>query len=144
MTSSTRPLSTNGMIRFGIFMAAMAKELLPMAMSWLKPAPATALTKGLEVAFNPAERAYVLTRANATVKQLNISLAASADSPVVNPVLVVENWAQDRTATITLDGKKPKDAIDIRQGVVARANGVKSLVVWIEHTSSGPLKIGIE
>ena len=84
------------------------------------------------------------TRANARVKNLEIKLAGANDTPIVNPVLVVENWGQDRTATITLDGKKPGEATDIRQGVVTRANGVKALVVWIECTSTGPLKIGIE
>lgn len=54
------------------------------------------------------------------------------------------NWGQDRTATITLDGRKPDKAIDIRQGLVTRANGVKALVVWIEHTRTAPLEIGIE
>ena len=34
--------------------------------------------------------------------------------------------------------------MDIRQGVVSRANGVKALVVWIEHTSTAALEIGIE
>ena len=86
----------------------------------------------------------MLTRANAGVKNLEVQLTGTKDSPIVNPVLVVENWGQSRTATITLNGTKPEDTTDIRQGVVRRANGVKSLIVWIEHTRAGPLKIGIE
>jgi Concanavalin A-like lectin/glucanases superfamily len=121
-----------------------AKELLPLALSWLQPAPITSLTEGLAVTNRPSERAYILTRANAGVKNLRISLAGSAESPIVNPVAIVENWGQDRTATITLDGRKPDKAIDIRQGLVTRANGVKALVVWIEHTRTAPLEIGIE
>jgi hypothetical protein len=121
-----------------------AKELLPLALSWLQPPPAASRTEGLEVSYRPAERAYVLTRANAGVNKLRISLAGSAESPVFNPVAIVENWGQDRPATITLDGRKPEPAIDIRQGLVTRANGVKALVVWIEHARTAPLEIGIE
>jgi hypothetical protein len=121
-----------------------AKELLPLALSWLQPAPATSRTEGLEVIYRPAERAYALTRANAGVQNLRISLAGSAESPIFNPVAIVENWGQDRTATITLDGRKPEPSVDIRQGIVTRANGVKALVVWIEHARTAPLEIGIE
>jgi hypothetical protein len=121
-----------------------AKELLPLAMSWLQAAPATTPTAGLAVGWQPADRAYVLTRANSEVKNLQLKLAGSEDTPIVNPALIVENWGQDRTATITLNGKKPEPSMDIRQGVVSRANGVKTLVVWIEHTSTAALEIGIE
>ena len=121
-----------------------AKELLPLALSWLQPPPATSRTEGLEVSYDPAERAYRLTRGNAGVNKLRISLAGSAESPVFNPVAIVENWGQDRPATITVDGRKPKPSIDIRQGLVTRANGVKALVVWIEHARKAPLEIGIE
>ena len=52
-----------------------AKELLPLAMSWLQPAPATTPTEGLAVVWQPADRAYVLTRANSAVKNLQLKLA---------------------------------------------------------------------
>jgi hypothetical protein len=121
-----------------------AQELLPTAMSWLQPAEAVAQTEGLKVDYNAAERAYVLTRANADAGKLQIELAGSQDSPVVNPVVVVENWGKKRTATVTLNGKPPQSSVDIRQGVVARANGVNALVVWIEQTTTAPLQIGVE
>ena len=47
-------------------------------------------------------------------------------------------------ATISVNGKKPEPSMDIRQGLVTRANGVKALIVWIEHTSTAILQIGIE
>ena len=121
-----------------------AKELLPLAMSWLQPAPATTPTAGLVIVWQPADRAYILTRANSEVKNLRLKLAGSKDTPIFNPAVIVENWGQDRAATISLNGKKPDPSIDIRQGLVARANGVKALVVWIEHSSTAVLEIGIE
>jgi hypothetical protein len=121
-----------------------AKELLPLAMSWLQPAPATTPTEGLTAAWQAADRAHILTRANSAVKNLQINLAGTEVTPIFNPAVIVENWGQDRTATITLNGKKPEPSMDVRQGLVTRANGVKALVVWIEHTSTAPLEIGIE
>jgi hypothetical protein len=121
-----------------------AKELLPLAMSWLQPAPASTPTEGLAVVWQSADRAYILTRANSEVKNLQLKLAGSKDAPIFNPAVIVENWGQDRTATISLNGKQPEPSMDIRQGVVARANGVNALVVWIEHASTDVLEIEIE
>ena len=121
-----------------------AEELLPLAKSWLEPAVGEPLTEGLHVEYDPAQRAYVLTRAGGQLKQLHVKLAASPQSPLVNPVFVVANWGSDKTATISLDGKQPDDSIDIRQGVVRRANGVSALVVWIEMSTTKPLQITIE
>ena len=39
-----------------------AEELLPLAKSWLQPAVGQSLTEGLHVEYDPAQRAYVLTR----------------------------------------------------------------------------------
>jgi hypothetical protein len=105
-------------------------------MSWLQPAPATTPTEGLTAAWQAADRAHILTRANSAVKNLQINLAGTEVTPIFNPAVIVENWGQDRTATITLNGKKPEPSMDVRQGLVTRANGVsalKALVVWIEH-----------
>ena len=88
-----------------------AEELLPLAKSWLQPAVGEPLTEGLNVEYDPAQRAYVLTRAGGQVKQLQVKLAASPQSPVVNPAFVVANWGSDKTATILLGGKQPDDSI---------------------------------
>ena len=78
------------------------------------------------------------------VNQLKLKLTASQQSPVVNPAFVVSNWGSDKTATITINGKKLDSTTDIRQGVVRRANGVNALVVWMELSTTEPLEIGIE
>ncbi len=79
------------------------------------------------MSYNAAERAYILIRANAAVEKLQIELVGSQDSPIVNPVTVIENWGKNYTATMTLDCNPPKSSLDIRQGIVAQANGVNSL-----------------
>lgn len=121
-----------------------AEELLPLAKSWLEPAVGESLTEGLHVEYDPAQRAYVLTRSGGQAKQLNVKLAASPQSPLVNPAFVVANWGSDKIARLSIDGKEPGDSIDIRQGVVRRANGVNALVVWIEMSTTKPLQVTLE
>jgi len=121
-----------------------AEQLLPLAKSWLHPAVGQSLTEGLHVEYDTAQRAYVLTRASGQVKQLPVKLAASPQSPVINPAFVVANWGSDETARILIDGKKPDVSVDVRQGVVRRANGVNSLVVWIEMSRTKPLQVTIQ
>ena len=121
-----------------------AKELLPLAMSWLQPAPATSPTEGPRGGL-AARRSRLRPHPRPRGGEEPADQARRfGEHPIVNPVLIVENWGQDRTATITLNGNKPEPSIDIRQGLVTRANGVKALVVWIEHTSNAALEIGIE
>jgi len=40
--------------------------------------------------------------------------------------------------------EEPYESIDVRQGVVRRANGVSALVVWIELSRTEPLQVTIE
>ena len=145
---SSTPFGKNGTYEEKLLLEGLSnrppKDLLPLALAWLQPAPATSLTKDLSVAWNAAERAYLLTRGNAGVHQLRVALAGSKQAPIVNPVLVVENWASDKLATVTIDGRQPAASTDIRQGLVTRANGVKALIVWIEHACSTALEIGLD
>lgn len=72
-----------------------------------------------------------------------IQLGASKERPVVNPVLVAENWGSDQTADLLLNGSKIPATMDVRQGVVSRPNGVNALVVWIETTLRQPSRFEI-
>jgi hypothetical protein len=142
------PFGERGLFQEKLLLEGMsdkpAVQLLPLAKSWLEPAVGQSLTEGLDVKYDPAQRAYLLTRADGGVKQLNVRLTASAESPIVNPALVVVNWGSDKPATIAIDGKQPDDSIDIRQGVVRRANGVNALIVWIEMSKTEPMQVTIE
>jgi hypothetical protein len=142
------PFGQQGLFQEKLLLEGMSdkpvEELLPLAKSWLEPAVGESLTEGLAVEYDPAQRAYVLTRDNGGVKQLNVKLATSPQSPIVNPVFVVANWGGDKTAKISIDGKEADDSIDVRQGVVRRANGVNALVVWIEMSTTKPLQVTIE
>jgi hypothetical protein len=142
------PFGEQGLFQEKLLLEGMsdqsAEELLPLAKSWLQPAVGESLADGLDVEYDPAQRAYVLTRAGGEVKHLKVKLAASPQSPVVNPAFVVANWGKNELASISIGGKPPGDTIDVRQGVVRRANGVNALVVWIETSTNRPLQVTIQ
>ena len=78
---------------------ASAKDLVPLAKSWLQAPTAEPLADCGDAAYDPAQRAYVL---RATGTSPSIQIPASAEHPIVNPCLVVHNWN-----TVDLD-KLPK------------------------------------
>ena len=117
-----------------------AEQLLPLAKSWLAPARARC-GAGVTSAYDAAQRAYVLTRESGKVKTLRVTLGASKDSPLVNPVLVVPNWSADAPAKLTVSPAQPTD---VRQGVNRRPNGVNALVVWMELTAERPVEVRLD
>lgn len=118
-----------------------AEQLLPLARSWTNPAAAEA-GPGVKVEYDPAQRAYVLTRDSGSVNTLKVKLAGSQESPVVNPAFVVDNWGSDKPAKITTN--PAFTLVDTRQGVVRRANGVNALIVWMQLHSTQTVEVTIQ
>jgi len=120
-----------------------AEELLAMARSFVDPPGLAPQSDGFTAVFEPAERAYKLTRASSDVKRMHFVIQANSRQPIVNPVLVVANWGSDQPARILIDGRAPDESLDVRQGIVRRANGVSTLVVWMELTSEKPIDMDV-
>jgi hypothetical protein len=123
---------------------APAEKLLTLARSFVAPPAITAAGEGLTAAYDQSQRAYVLKRAGGEVSSLRVTIEASEQSPAFNPAIVVDNWAGDAPAKIKIDGQAPGKDMDVRQGVVPRANGVTALVIWMELTATKPVTLGIE
>jgi len=111
-----------------------AAELVPLSKSWLNPAAmeATGLRSD---GYHTEERAYVL-QCEGEAEKAEITLHATAESPVVNPALIVRNW--NGGARVLVNGKPGG-----RTGQVFRMEGT-DLVVWIELESTRPVRIQIE
>jgi hypothetical protein len=86
-----------------------------------------------------AQRAYKLTSEGSTSAEL--TLAASEESPVFNPVFIVENWGQD-DVTLKIDGKKGQNGKDFRYGHRHRLEG-SDLIVWVAKSSIKPVSISL-
>jgi hypothetical protein len=117
--------------------------IIDLARSYLEPPSADAAGGGFKVAFDANSRSYSIVRDSGEVRAMNVVLAATAARPAVNPVFTVENWGADQPAKLTINGKPPARDLDIRQGVVRRANGVNALVIWIETTCREATAFGI-
>ena len=115
-------------------------ELLPLARFALNPPVVQPESKGFSARFDSNQKAYILTRHSAETTKMSFSVRASEAQPLVNPALVVENWGDERLANVTLKGGAAQSS-DIRQGIERRANGVNTLVVWLEVTCSNPVTI---
>lgn len=108
-------------------------ELLPLAKAWIHPPPLKVLGDSFASdGYNQDQRAYLLKRTQAG-GNLEVELAGSAESPVVNPALVIQGWG-DHEATLKLDGVEVPRGPSFRYGHRRTLEGT-DLVVWIKTTS---------
>ncbi len=118
------------------------EKLIDLARSSMEP-PAPEGSTGIAVHHDRNTQAYSIVRESGDIKRMSVRLKATKDRPAVNPVFTVENWGSDQVAKLTINGRAPDKAMDIRQGVVRRANGVNALVIWIEMTCREETTFGI-
>lgn len=85
------------------------------------------------------QRAYILSNSGAeTTQLLEFELAATADSPVVNPAFVVKDWGEAEPE-LKIDGEVIKPGKDFRLGHRRRLEGT-DLIVWLKTESNEPMK----
>lgn len=111
------------------------KELVPLARSWMRAAELKDL-QGAEGAYEPGQRAYLLTKNG---DNISLTVDASKQSPVYNLSFVVKGWGKNSEANVLVDGK---DA-GVKQGVLRDTDGSKTLVVFIEKETSKPVSVEI-
>lgn len=116
--------------------------LLPLAKSWLDAPSAHAHTAGFESrGFDRTERAFVLTRRDASARSLDVTLQATAASPLVNPAIVIRNW-NFAQAKVRVNGRLLTEGSAFRTGVTHRLDG-EDLIVWMRHSGTTPLRITV-
>ena len=113
-----------------------AVELALLAKSWLQ-APLIDATGLQSEGYQRAERAYLLSRLTNANAAAEITLRGTPESPVVNPAIVVRNW-NAANPRVMVNGTATG-----RIGQVSRLEGT-DLVIWLETTSTQPVKIRIE
>jgi len=115
------------------------EKLVTLARSWNYP-PRLELSDGFEDrGYDRGQRAFLLNCAGGSDSDLTIKVAASEDSPVYNPALVILGWGTSG-ATLTIDDE------EIAQGPKLRAgyrHGLEDsdLIVWIEHEATEPFEM---
>ena len=119
-----------------------AEKLLPLARSWSKPAELKLTGDGFtSTGLDPAQKAYLL-KCQTPGAKLSFTLAASTESPVVNPAFVVLDWG-NKNAKLALNGKALAQGEALHFGNRQTIDG-EDLVVWVKADSTAPLNFVIE
>jgi hypothetical protein len=104
-----------------------------LAASWLHPAEVKTAV-GRYLGYEPAERAY---RFEAVDHRVDFELRPAADSPQVNPVAIVENWAFGNPR-VTVDQREPAP-----QDCAVSWAGTR-LIVWLRCEVEKSARITIQ
>jgi len=122
--------------------------LIPLARSWENPPRATILSVGYTGgSYDKTERAYRISRRSADAKSLEVTLQGSADSPILNPCFVIENWPEEVKAGLTINGQGIEPGSDFRQGIETDWGDwdtKHSLIVWARCSSTETIKFTIQ
>ncbi len=71
---------------------------------------------------------------------MSVQIAATEESPLVNPCITVRNWGHHGAARVKTTGAEAKD---VRQGVIIDTDGTKTMVIWLELTSTSAVTVNI-
>jgi len=117
-----------------------AAELVPLAKSWLSAPSIESHGAGFQSrGYDTTQRAYVIVRQDSEVPaQLQLSLLASPESPILDPAFVIKNWG-DAEPKLRIDGKPVVRGPAFRYGFVSTLHG-SDLVVWLQMESNKPAK----
>jgi hypothetical protein len=117
-----------------------AAELAVLARSWATPPAMTVKGSGYKGGgYDPSQRAFVVKRTVDDPGSVSLTFRAKADSPLVNPAIVVEGWGEAAPA-LTLNGKPVAWGKDARYGLVGTLER-STLVVWLRLQSESETSI---
>lgn len=115
-------------------------ELVELARSWSRAPELRVVAGGFRsLGYDRSERAYRLARPADTPGPLELALAASAEAPVRNLAVLLEDWGE-AGASLTLDGRAVPRGAAFRFGH-RRTLERTDLVVWIEARREAPLRL---
>lgn len=138
------PLSQTDVSATKILMSGLTAQplqnLVPLANSWLSPAPLTVERGSVSSqGYDSTDRAYHLTATSPEPTPTTLTLAASPASPLSNVALVLHNWGP-HPPTLTLNGRRtPWD--DHHTVAVLPQLESTDLLVWLEVNSTSPLHV---
>jgi hypothetical protein len=120
-----------------------AAHLLGLMRSWSKPAELKLQGGAFQnEGYDQAQKAYGLTRQSAGSAPAKFELAASPDSPVINPAFVIKHWGE-AGVKLSLNGKAVPRGTQFRFGYRQTLEG-QDLIVWLKTEATSPLRIAVE
>jgi concanavalin A-like lectin/glucanase superfamily protein len=116
------------------------ETLAPLARSWLQAPKLTKVSPTFQnEGYSKHERTYILRKTDDNASSLEFEVAASADSPMVNPAFVVKNWGAAEVGLKIVGNTIPRGKSfryvhhDTMEGT--------DLIVWIKRESIEPIRI---
>lgn len=121
--------------------AKPADELAVLARSWNRPPELAGAAEGIQSrGYDKNQRAYVLAvKAEEPPVKMELKLAGSEQSPVLNPALVIKNWG-GANVKLAMDGNEVPRGKGFRVGHVPTLEGT-DLIVWIKCETMKPVII---
>ncbi len=118
-----------------------AVSLVKLARSWIDPAKLKVKSDGfVSEGYDFTQRAYKVSSKEGS-GVLEFELAASNESPLVNPAFVIKNWGV-KDVTLKINGKKVKRGKDFRFGHRHTLEG-SDLVIWLKTEAVKPVSLSI-
>jgi hypothetical protein len=112
-------------------------SLVPLARSWVRPPEITAASGCKAAAYQKESRDFPLVAENDT---MSVRIAASDESPLVNPCFTVRNWGHHGAAQVKATGTGVND---VRQGIIIDTDGTRTMVIWLELAATSPVTLHI-
>ena len=118
------------------------EELARLDRSWLHPPDLKMADNNIAAAYDPGQRAYLLTGAPTGDKgaQIKFTIEASEASPVANPAFVIKGWGQ-AAPLVRVDGA-PMGEGEVETGFIHTLGGT-DLVLWLRKAGTSPAQISI-
>jgi hypothetical protein len=121
-----------------------AEELTGLAKSWVSPAELTVTSANYQSAgYDPEQMAYVIEPTDIDDSSaLSVQFAASTESPLVNPAIVVKDWSAGDRLQVEVAASKGLTSKDIKIGL---EDGLQEtdLVIWLRLESVEPIEVRI-
>lgn len=112
--------------------------LVRLGRSWAHAAEMKEVAGGLAGGgYDRGQRAYLLRRQPSG--EMAFTLAASRESPAINPAFVIEGWG-DGGVAVEVDGTLRQPGPDCRIGRLERLDGT-DLVLWLKLDTESPVRI---
>ncbi|UCD53239.1 MAG: LamG domain-containing protein [Phycisphaerales bacterium] len=112
-----------------------------LANSWFH-APRPQNVKGAtDAAYDRPQRAYVMTASDA---EISFQLAASPQSPLLNPAFVIKHWKKKGDAQVRLNRTNLQAGSSFRQGTTYDTDGQPQKILWLKLEAKEPVRLSIE
>lgn len=116
------------------------EDLVPLARSWLRPPRLASDSPAYrDEGYDATQRAYRLSCREAGKPQpVRLRIEGSAESPVVNPAIIVRDWGDQQIHVLSAENRGP-----VRCGLHRRLTGTDA-VVWVPVRSTSTVEITLE